>query len=171
MACRSLWHVESSSPTRDQTLTPCMRECRVKAIVPPGKSLATDSDSRIWIWCKILQVILIVSAYFLRTRENLILVLSHPFFFKKKINLFACARYCGTDVVAHGIFNLCCCIWDLVPWPGIERKVLATWPPGKSPRPLLNWVIFDTEHHVSWRCTMYWSDTFILQCDWHSSVS
>ena len=61
-----------------------MRECRVKAIVPPGKSLATDSDSRIWIWCKILQVILIVSAYFLRTRENLILVLSHPFFFKKK---------------------------------------------------------------------------------------
>ena len=52
----------------------------------------------------------------------------------------------GPSVVAHGDFTcgtwtLSCVMWHLVPWPGIklrggggERTVLATGPPGKSPR-------------------------------------
>ena len=41
--------------------------------------------------------------------------------------------------MTHRIFYLCCGMWDLLPWPGIEldtmhweRRVLAAGPPGKS---------------------------------------
>ena len=49
---------------------------------------------------------------------------------------------CWALAVAQGIFS--CCMWDLVPWPGIELvplhwecRVLATGPPGESPAFLL----------------------------------
>ena len=43
-------------------------------------------------------------------------------------------------MAAQGIFDLCCSMWDLVPWPGIRSKlpalgaqISATEPLGKSP--------------------------------------
>ena len=46
---------------------------------------------------------------------------------------------CWVLAVAHRIFDLCCGMQDLVPWPGIksrhgELRVLATAPPGEVPR-------------------------------------
>ena len=58
---------------------------------------------------------------------------------------------CQVLAASHGIFDLhcdwaifCCCMWDLVPWPGMEpgppalgAEVLAMGPPGKSQSTLL----------------------------------
>ena len=59
-------------------------------------------------------------------------------FFKNIYYLFVYLA-CQVLIAACRIFDLCCSMWHLVPWPGIETRppalgaqVLATEPPGKS---------------------------------------
>ena len=57
--------------------------------------------------------------------------------------LFICL--CQVLIVAHGIFCLCCGMWDLVPWPGIKLRPpalraqsLSHWTTRKVPGPWLS---------------------------------
>ena len=60
------------------------------------------------------------------------------------IGLFLFIWLCQVLVLEHGIFNLHCDMWDLVPWPGVEPRSpalgalsLSHWPPGESPVSLM----------------------------------